>query len=89
MKPIIAAILAVLFLAPPALAAGQITCSDIPKAQAFLQKLHPGPNTKAAWSHLAAAKRAKNDHDCVEELGAVNYFAKRSYASDRKMGHRY
>jgi hypothetical protein len=89
MKPILAAVLAVSLAAPPALAANHIRCSDIPKAEAFLKKLHPGRNTHMAWMHLDAAKRAKNDRACVEQLGAVNYFAKRSVAADRRMGHRY
>jgi hypothetical protein len=89
MKPILAAILALTLLAPTALAASEITCSQIPQAEAFLKKLHPGPNTKAAWSHLAAAKRARSDRECVRQLGAVNYFAKRSLAADRRMGYRY
>ncbi|MGH6988441.1 MAG: hypothetical protein ACREE3_00995 [Stellaceae bacterium] len=89
MKLTIAAILAAFLIAPPALAANQIRCSDIPRAEAFLKKLQPGPNTRRAWDHLREAKRAHNNHRCVEQLGAVNYFAKRSLAADRRMGHRY
>jgi hypothetical protein len=89
MKLILPTILAVSLLAPAAFAAPQISCSDIPRAQAFLHRLHPGPNTKAAWQHLNDAKRARSNHDCVEQLGAVNYFAKRSLAADRRRGYRY
>ena len=83
MKPILPVILAAFLLAPPALAASNISCSDIPRAESFLHKLKPGPNTKAAWDHLRAAKQAKNDKECVNELGAVNYYAKKSMAADR------
>src|SRR6185437_4957798 len=69
---------AVLLAASPALAASQITCSQIPKAEAFLHKLKPGPNTRAAWKHLELAKHAKSEHACVTQLGEVNYFAKKS-----------
>jgi hypothetical protein len=84
MKAILPVFVALLVGASPALAASEITCAQVPKAEAFLHKLKPGPNTEAAWRHLAAAKRANTDRACVEQLGAVNYFAKRSLAADRQ-----
>lgn len=84
MKPIYSIVaIAALLAAGPALAAPHISCSEIPKAEAFLHKLKPGPNTRAAWKHLELAKHAKSDHDCVMQLGAVNYFAKKSLAADK------
>ena len=77
-------LVAAVFLATPAFAADKIECSQIPDAQAFLDKLKPGPNTKAAQAHLDAAKNAKSDQDCVTELGKVNYYAKRSAAADAR-----
>ena len=74
---------ALLLLAAPALAATQIECSQIPHAQAFIDGLKPGPNTKLAQQHLDAAKKAKSDKQCVDELGKVNYYAKRSAAADK------
>ncbi len=74
-----------LVLAPPAFAADQIECSQIPHAQSFIDGLKPGPNTKAAQHHLDAAKKAKSDKECVTELGKVNYYAKRSAAADARM----
>ncbi len=84
MRVVLAALLAVLF-ATPALAAGQITCSQIPDAQRFIAGLKPGPNTREAQRHLEAARKAKSDKDCVNELGRVNYYAKRSLAADERM----
>jgi hypothetical protein len=84
MRAAIALALAVLF-APPALAADQIECSQIPHAQSFIDGLKPGPNTKAAQRHLDAAKNAKSDKECVTELGKVNYYAKRSAAADARL----
>ena len=78
---------ALLFLAAPALAATQIECSQIPRAQAFVDGLKPGPNTKAAQQHLDAARAAKSDKECVNELGKVNYYAKRSAAADKRATH--
>lgn len=84
MRVALVALLAVLF-ATPALAAGQITCSQIPDAQRFIARLKPGPNTREAQRHLDAARKAKSDKDCVTELGRVNYYAKRSLAADERM----
>ena len=77
-------LVAAVLLATPALAADKIECSQIPDAQAFVDKLKPGPNTKAAQAHLDAAKAAKSDQECVTELGKVNYYAKRSAAADAR-----
>jgi hypothetical protein len=65
----------------------QITCSQIPDAQRFVDGLHPGPNTSAAQKHLDAAKHAADAGDerhCVSELGRVNYYATRSAAADKR-----
>lgn len=77
-------LVAAVLLATPAFAADKIECSQIPDAQAFVNKLKPGPNTKAAQAHLDAAKNAKSDQECVTELGKVNYYAKRSAAADAR-----
>jgi len=62
-----------------------ITCSELPKAEAFVDaKLKPGPNTDKAKQHLAAAKSAKSDSQCAAELKQVDYWAKRSLAADKK-----
>jgi hypothetical protein len=62
-----------------------ITCAELPKAEAFINaKLKPGPNTDKAKRHLAAAKSAKSDSQCVAELKRVDYYAKRSLAADKK-----
>lgn len=84
MRVVLALAVATLFAAP-AFAADQIECSQIPHAQAFVDGLKPGPNTKAAQAHLDAAKNAKSDQECVAELGKVNYYAKRSAAADARL----
>lgn len=83
-------IVAAALLAGPALAqaATQISCSQIPDAQHFVDGLKPGPNTSAAQQHLDAAKSARqagNDKQCVAELSRVNYYARRSAAADKRM----
>lgn len=83
-------IVAAFMLASPALAqaATQISCSQIPDAQHFVDGLKPGPNTRAAQQHLDAAKSASqagNDKQCVAELSRVNYYARRSAAADKRM----
>ncbi len=87
---VIPAFIAVLVLASPALAhaATSITCAQLPKAQHFVDGLHPGPNTSAAQQHLDAAKSASDAGDtrhCVAELSRVNYYARRSAAADKHM----
>jgi hypothetical protein len=84
MRVLLAAAILVGFV-PPALAAGQITCSQIPAAQRFVSGLKPGPNTREAQHHLDLARKAKNEKDCVTELGHVNYYAKRSAAADKRL----
>ncbi|HVA14251.1 MAG TPA: hypothetical protein VNF99_13440 [Stellaceae bacterium] len=87
---VIPAIAALLVLASPVLAqaATRISCAQLPDAQRFVDRLHPGPNTSAAQQHLDAAKRARDSGDtghCVAELSKVNYYARRSAAADRHM----
>jgi hypothetical protein len=94
MRVISATIAAAFLLAAPSLAPSlaqaatpQITCSQIPEAQRFVEGLKPGPNTRAAQQHLDAAKRAAdahNDRQCVSELGRVNEYATRSAAADKR-----
>lgn len=73
-----------LFLVPPALAVDRFECSQIPHAQSFLNGLKPGPNTRAAQSHLNAAKKARSDKQCVAELKKVDFYARRSAAADKR-----
>lgn len=76
--------------APPAPNGGPIACSQVNDAQHFVDGLRPGPNTRAAQQHLDAAKQASqagNDQQCVQELGRVNYYAKRSAAADKRAGN--
>lgn len=92
MRIVYATIAAAFLLAAPTLvhaqaATSRITCSQIPDAQRFVDGLKPGPNTRAAQQHLDAAKQAanaRNDKQCVSELGQVNYYAKRSAAADKR-----
>jgi len=83
MRLAIAAV-ALLLTAPRALAAGEITCSQLPQAEKFVEGLKPGPNTSAAQRHIALAKSAKDENQCVTELGKVNYYAKRSLTADQR-----
>ena len=84
MRIVFGALVAVVLLAP-ALAQAQITCAQLPKAEAFVNtKLKPGPNTNAARRHLQAAKQAKSNARCVAELRKVDYYAKRSMAADKR-----
>lgn len=71
------------FLAP-GLPAAAMTCADVPAAQAFVDKLQPGPNTRAAQNHLNAARAAGSDAQCVAELQQVNKYAERSAAADKR-----
>lgn len=76
------AALAVLSFAWPAAAA---SCrSEINAAQRFVAKLRPGPNTRAAERHLAAARRTRTERACMAELRQVNTYAERSAAADRR-----
>ena len=92
------AILLVLLAAFPAFAQGQvpppspanssqIACAQIPQAQHFVDGLRPGPNTRAAQQHLDAAKHATSDRQCVDELGRVNYYARRSAEADKRIAN--
>ncbi len=83
----IAVIVATVCLSAPAMAAG-FSCSQIPEAQSYVDKLQPGPNTDKAQRHLAAAKAATSDGRCVAELRQVNLYARRSAAADRRMASR-
>ncbi|MDE2227753.1 MAG: hypothetical protein KGL11_01765 [Alphaproteobacteria bacterium] len=65
-------------------AQNQVSCAQLPQAEEFVNtKLKPGPNTDAAKQHLAAAKQATSDAQCVAELRKVDYYSKRSMAADR------
>jgi hypothetical protein len=87
MRRIVLAAVAALMLWPGLAAAAAIPCSDIPKAQHFLNGLRPGPNTRAAQRHLDAAKRAKSPRQCSAELRKVDDYARRSAAADRHLKH--
>ena len=79
---------ALLMLLLPSIAgAAAIPCSDLPMAETFVQKLRPGPNTRAAERHLEAAKSATSDAQCSAELRQVDRYAKRSVAADKRRGH--
>lgn len=72
------------FIAGLAMAA-PISCSELPKAEHFVAtRLKPGPNTRAAERHLAAARHAKSPAECSKELGLVDLYARRSLAADRQ-----
>ena len=72
-------------LLSPALAAAAVPCSDLPRAERFVHdKLHPGPNTRLAQRHLAAARHARSARACSAELTRVDYYAKRSVEADRR-----
>jgi hypothetical protein len=79
--------LAALLLASGIAAAAPIPCSDIPLAQRFVDKLRPGPNTRAAQRHLNRAKQAHSEAKCSAELSKVDYYARRSAAADKQAGH--
>ena len=78
----------VLVLLVPGIASAAVTCTDLPKAEAYFKDhLKPGPNTDLAQKHLAAARQAqaaKNQDECTKQLGAANYYAKKSLAADEK-----
>ena len=75
------------FLLPGAATAAPIPCSDLPMAESFVQKLKPGPNTRAAHRHLEAAKHANSDKKCSAELRHVDKYARRSVAADKRATH--
>ncbi len=80
---------AAFFLFAPSLAnAAAITCSQIPDAQSYVDKLQPGPNTQRAQQHIDAAKQATSERACVAQLRQANIYAKRSAAADRRMASR-
>jgi hypothetical protein len=81
---VVIVMLALLVLSPGLAAAAAIPCSDIPKAQHFVDGLRPGPNTRAAQRHLDAAKRARSARQCSAELRKVDFYARRSAAADRR-----
>ncbi len=77
------AVLAALAVAPVAVRAAGIPCSDLPQAEKFVhEKLKPGPNTTEAERHLQLARQAKTERECSDELTAVDAFARRSLAAD-------
>jgi hypothetical protein len=76
--------LVALILFAPGLAQAAITCSQLPKAQSYVDQLRPGPNTSAAQRHLDLARAATSDGQCVSELRLVDKYAKRSAAADRR-----
>ena len=78
---------ALIALAPGLAAAAAIPCSEVPKAQHFVNGLRPGPNTRAAQRHLDAARHARSPHQCSAELRKVDYYARRSVAADRHVRH--
>jgi hypothetical protein len=82
---VVIVMLALLVLSPGLAAAAAIPCSDIPKAQHFVDGLRPGPNTRAAQRHLDAAKRARSARQCSAELRKVDFYARRSAAADRRL----
>lgn len=88
MRAIAATIVTLVLLSAPAMAQTAISCSQIPDAQAYIDKLGPGPNTDKAQHHLDAAKQATSDGGCVAELRQANLYAKRSAAADRRMASR-
>jgi hypothetical protein len=69
----------------PTVASAAIPCSDIPKAQGFVDRLRPGPNTREAQRHLQAAKHARSPRRCSIELARVDHYARRSAAADRRL----
>ena len=78
------------FLLAPVAANAQISCAQLPKAEAYVNdQLKPGPNTTAAKKHLALAKQARSEKGCVAELKKVDYYAKRSAAADKRAAQRH
>jgi hypothetical protein len=85
---VIRATLVAAIIALPALAWGaEITCSQVPDAQRYVEGLRPGPNTSRALQHLDLARSAPSEAQCVSELRIVDRYAKRSAAADRRAAH--
>jgi hypothetical protein len=84
----IAVVTVALILGVPTVANAAISCSQLPEAQGYVDKLLPGPNTQQAQRHLDAARQATSDRACIAELRQVNKYAQRSAAADRRMGAR-
>jgi hypothetical protein len=83
--PLVVTVAAAALVLPLSIAAAApIPCSDIPMAQNFLNKLKPGPNTRAAQHHLDLAKQAKSESQCSAELAEVDKYARRSAAADKR-----
>ena len=81
----VAVTVAAMLVLIPGLATAAISCSEIPKAQSYINGLKPGPNTRAAQRHLDAAKAASSPTQCAAELRKVDYYARRSAAADRRL----
>jgi hypothetical protein len=81
---ILGTVLALSALAPT-IASAAIPCSDIPKAEGFVQNLRPGPLTREAQRHIDAAKRAHSERRCSAELTRAEHFARRSAAVDQRI----
>jgi hypothetical protein len=64
---------------------GGLSCSQVPDAQRFVDKLRPGPNTREAQHHLDAAKSATSDQQCISELHQVDIYARRSSEADKRL----
>jgi hypothetical protein len=85
MRVFLATAAAILCLSAALPAAAAMSCADVPAAQKFVDGLQPGPNTRAAQSHLDAAKSATSESQCVAQLKQVNKYAARSAAADKRM----
>lgn len=85
--PCVAVAFFALFAADAAMAAA-IACPGIPATQGQINRLKPGPNTRAARRHLDAARRAKSDAACRRELRQADSYARRSAAADRRAAAR-
>jgi hypothetical protein len=88
MRVTVAAVAALVVFAPALPAMAQSCSSEIEAAQRFVDKLRPGPNTRQAERHIAAARRARSERQCMAELRRANTFAERSAAADRRLASR-
>jgi hypothetical protein len=82
----VAIVLFALFAADAAEAAA--ACPGISATQHQINRLRPGPNTRAAQRHLDAARRARSDAACRRELLQADRYARRSAAADRRAAAR-